>query len=479
MPDRLQEYRAKRDFSHTPEPGPARVRAETGGNRFVIQEHHARRLHYDLRIEHEGVLLSFAIPKGIPPAPKQNHLAVHTEDHPLGYLDFEGEIPAGSYGAGQMNIWDRGTFDLHKFTPSKIVLTLHGRKVEGTWALFQTDGKNWMIHRMEKRPELPTEMPTAVEPMKARRDALPRNDEAWGYEIKWDGVRAIVYVLGENVVVQSRNLRDITAQYPELRELGDALGERATVIDGEIVALDEQGLPSFQRLQGRMNLASPRDVAARAREIPVTFMAFDLLYLDGRNVMSLPYRERRRMLEDLELKGEHVQTPAFHAGEGAEFLQAAATRGLEGIMAKRLDSAYEPGRRSGAWIKLKNVRGQEVVIGGWLPGEGRRGGTIGALLVGYYEDGAFRYAGNVGTGFTDAELDRLQRLLDPLRTEASPFAEGNVDRRAVYVHPALVAEVEFTEWTQAGILRHPSYKGLRDDRDPREVVREPEVERGV
>jgi bifunctional non-homologous end joining protein LigD len=471
---KLREYRDKRKFDRTPEPsgqGDAR-----GGGRFVVHEHHARRLHWDLRLERDGVLVSWALPRGLPPDPGENRLAVRTEDHPLDYIDFEGEIPKGEYGAGEVRIWDRGTYEAEKFEPAKVVARLHGERVDGRYALFQTKDRNWMIHRMDPADPEREPMPEHVEPMKATLGTLPRDDRAYGYEIKWDGARAIAYCSGGRVILESRNLLDVTPQYPELRAIGRQLGSREAVLDGEIVALDEDGRPSFQLLQRRMHLRSDTEIRRRAKQVPVTYMAFDVLYLEGRSTMGLPYEHRRELLEGLELEGASWQTPAYHRGEGKALLEASRERGLEGIIAKRLESVYVPGRRTKEWIKVKNVRSQEMVIGGWLPGKGRREDMIGALVVGYYEpdDGErrLRYAGKVGTGFTEEDLRRLAERLEPLRRDDSPFEGRQPPRETVFVEPRLVAEIDFAEWTSAGTLRHPSFKGLRADKDAAEVVRE-------
>jgi bifunctional non-homologous end joining protein LigD len=471
VPHNLDSYRAKRDFSATPEPAGGEGAAEDRTARFVVQEHHARSLHWDLRLERDGALASWAVPKGIPPDPRRNHLAVRTEDHPLEYLDFHGEIPAGSYGAGTMTIWDRGTYETHKWRDAEVMVTFHGERLHGRYVLFRTGGNNWMIHRMDP-PEDPDRepMPERIEPMLARTGPLPRDDDRWAYEIKWDGVRAIAYANGGRLRLASRNGRDITPRYPELRELGRALAGREAVLDGEVVAFDAEGRPSFQRLQGRMHLTSEHIVRRLAQSEPVAYMIFDLLWLDGHSLMHLPYTERREKLLELGLQGPTWQTPAHHVGDGAAMLDATRAQGLEGIIAKRLDSAYTPGRRSSAWVKVKNVRRTDVVIGGWLPGEGKRGGRLGALVVGYYQDGELRYAGRVGTGFDEAELIRLGGLLEPLARETSPFQGRQPPRETRFVEPRLVAAVDYGEWTQARTLRHPVYKGLRDDVEPETVV---------
>ena len=473
---RTTEYERKRSFDKTPEPRDSRrgKRPKAKGNRFVVHEHHARRLHWDLRLERNGVLASWALPKGVPQDPKDNRLAVRTEDHPLEYLEFEGEIPKGEYGAGAIRIWDRGTYETEKFRDDELIVTFAGERVQGKYSLFQTDGANWMIHRMDPPADPEREpMPRRVAPMLATLSTLPRDDEHWAYEVKWDGVRAIAYCEVGSLRLESRRLREITSHYPELRALAAELGSRDAVLDGEVVAFDDEGKPSFERLQGRMNLASETAVRRRMGDRPVTYLVFDLLYLDGRSLVDLPYVERRERLEELGLDGAHWQTPSYHRGEGKALLELTKQRGLEGLVAKRLDSRYLPGRRTRAWLKVKNTRSQELVIGGWLPGQGRRAGTIGAILVGYHEDQGdgrrLRYAGRVGSGFTDEELDRLAGLLEPLRRSESPFEGRQPPREAVFVDPRLVAEIAFREWTAARTLRAPVYKGLQPDADPEEV----------
>jgi bifunctional non-homologous end joining protein LigD len=485
---RLEEYSAKRDFAATPEPGKAskggaakkrRSHKRVDAPRFVIHEHSATRLHWDLRLERDGVLASWAVPKGLPPAPKENHLAVWTEDHPLEYVDFHGEIPKGQYGAGTMKIWDQGTYEVLKWEPRKIEVALHGARVDARYALFPISAeeppKEWMIHRMDPPADSTREpMPEHVKPMLARAGALPQDEHAWAYEIKWDGVRAIAYSTPGELRLESRNLKAITEQYPELARLNRALSSHVAILDGEIVAFDERGLPSFAKLQRRMHVGSSAQARRLAKAAPITYMIFDLLWLDGHSLMALPYGERRERLSTLGLSGTAWQTPEHLTGKAEEVLAATVAQKLEGVVAKRLDATYEPGARNGSWLKIKNFGRQELVIGGWLPGEGRRAQRIGALLVGVYDsDGKFRYAGRVGTGFSDAELDKLAKQLAPLQREGSPFEVGErPPRGAIFTEPKLVAEVEFSEWTTVGSLRHPSYKGLREDKDAREVVRE-------
>ena len=480
MSGKLETYRSKRSAQKTPEPMGEEA-AREDGRRFVIQEHHATRLHWDLRLEHDGVLVSFAIPNGLPEAPKDNRLAVHTEDHPLEYLEFEGEIPKGQYGAGTMRVWDRGTYEVLKWEPRKIEARLHGERVQGRYALFPIDKdeepKNWMIHRMDPPADEAAEpMPEKIVPMMARTATLPRDDEDWAFEVKWDGVRAVCHSEPGRMRLHSRNLLDLTPRYPEVGRLNRALSHHRAILDGEIVALDAEGRPSFGALQRRMHVGSESTVRRLAKETPVTYIIFDLLWLDGHSLMDLPYSERRARLAELELGDNgRWRVPDYVVGHGQQLLSATEQQGLEGVIAKRLDSPYEPGRRTPSWLKIKNVDRQEVVVGGWVPGDGKRRDRIGALLVGVRDDdGSLRHVGRVGTGFTEAELDRLAEKLRPLEREDSPFAPGGpkIPRGAVFAEPELVAEVEFREWTEGGQLRAPSYKGLRDDKPAELVVRE-------
>jgi bifunctional non-homologous end joining protein LigD len=327
-------------------------------------------------------------------------------------------------------------------------------------------------------------MPGEIMPMLAKPGPMPANDGDYGFEMKWDGIRAILYIDHGRGRLFSRNLLDITGQYPEVQSLAELTGASQLILDGEIVALGDDGTPSFGKLQSRMGVASgcPPKVGAAVRQLmvttPVTYMIFDVLYRDGASLMDEPYAGRREVLAGLGLSGKAWQTPDYAVGNGPAVQGISRRLGLEGVMAKRLDSPYQPGKRSGAWLKIKNQLRQELVIGGWLPGRGARSGRIGALLVGYYEmtpeqaEQQLVYAGKVGTGFTGLTLDRLAKALQPMHWATSPFQGDPGVRGAVFVEPLLVCEVEFTQWTSHGALRHPSFKGLRTDKSPREVVRE-------
>lgn len=481
MAGKLDTYKGKRDFTKTSEPSGGAPKRRTKNPRFVIQEHHATALHWDLRLEHDGVGVSWAVPKGLPADPKAKGLAVHTEDHPLSYFSFEGDIPRGEYGGGHVSIWASGSYELlEDWADDKVKFRLHGRRADGEYVLFKTggrDGRQWMIRKLDAPSPDWEQMPDNVAPMLATAGAGTPHDAGWAYEFKWDGVRAVAYIEGGRVRLMSRNALDISPRYPELRELGLAVGSTRLVLDGEVVAFDDAGRPNFGLLQSRMHVLGEAKVRRLAKDVPIAYLIFDLMYVDGRSTMDLPYTERRALLADLNLKGPHWDTPDHYVDDGPAIIAASKAQQLEGVMAKRVDSTYTPGRRSDAWRKIKNIRRQEVVVGGWTKGEGARDGQIGSLLVGVYdEEGDFRYAGNVGTGFTATTLVEMAALLRPLVRKESPFVNAVPRLRAksaTYVEPELVCEVEFTEWTGDGKLRHPSYKGLRDDKPAPDVIREP------
>jgi DNA ligase D-like protein (predicted ligase)/DNA ligase D-like protein (predicted 3'-phosphoesterase) len=469
LPDKLSTYRGMRDSKKTPEPVPAAKPAVGQNNTFVIQKHHARRLHYDFRLERDGVLVSWAVPKNLPESPSVNHLAVHTEDHPLDYATFEGDIPKGEYGGGKVIVWDAGTYETEKFRdnspdgPAKggeVIVTLRGDRVAGRYALIQTDGKNWLAHRTKEQPE-----PTAADlaPMLATHGSVAKLTAAqWAFEGKWDGYRLIFDADHGRVRLHTRSGRDVTHEYPQLESVAADLAEHHVLLDGEVVALDESGVPSFGEMQNR------------ARSTRVEFWAFDLLSVDGRSLMKAKYRDRRRLLETLS-EGTSLIVPEQLPGDGAEALEYSQSRRWEGVVAKKWDSTYQPGRRSASWIKDKNWNTQEIVIGGWRQGEGGRSSGIGALLMGIPGSGGLNFVGRVGTGFSEKELTKLKKLLAPLRTSESPFTArlSSLDARGVtYVEPTTVGEVRFSEWTSDGRLRQPSWRGLRPDKSPSEVVRE-------
>ena len=483
--DALTTYRSRRNQARTPEPVPTPGPLPAGaGNSFVIQEHHARALHWDFRLEHDGVLASWAVPKGIPADVRSNRLAVQTEDHPLEYGSFAGTIPHGEYGGGDVTIWDAGTYELEKWRPDEVIFTLHGERAQGRFALIRTNGKNWLMHRTKVQPDGAADQPKSsapqhLAPMLAAIGTVEEAADAslWSYENKWDGVRAIAHVREGELTLYSRNGNDITATYPELIELTALLGNHDAIVDGEIVACKTPGVPSFSLLQHRMNLASAPEIARLRNEIPVEYYAFDLVYLNGISLLGKKYDDRRRLLEAVGLAGDRCRVPAALDGPLADALARTRNQGLEGVVAKRRDSIYRPGKRSRTWIKIKNFSDLEVIIGGWKPGNGSRAGSLGSLLVGVPDSGGLRYAGKVGTGFDGAALDHLMQVLGPLRRSTSPFADmvPVAERRAaVWVSPELVGEVSFVEWTDTNRIRASSWRGLRPDKDAAELLNESE-----
>lgn len=460
VPDRLTKYRSMRDASKTPEPVPVTKPAVGQGNSFVIQEHHARRLHYDFRLERDGVLVSWAVPKNLPETPSVNHLAVHTEDHPLEYGGFEGVIPKGEYGAGKVIIWDSGTYDAEKFLDDEVIVNLHGAKISGRYALIQTNGDQWLAHRMKDQKVFEFD---TIAPMLATHGSVTALKAGqWAFEGKWDGYRLLIEIDHGSFRVRSRRGREVTQEYRELRWLADGLAEHHVVLDGEAVVLDSSGVPNFHEMQNR------------GKGSRVEFWAFDLLYLDGRSLLRARYRDRRKLLEML-AAGSNLIVPDLLPGDGKEALEHSGERGWEGVIAKKRDSTYQPGRRSSSWIKDKHWNTQEVVIGGWKAGEGGRSSGIGSLLMGIPSAGGLRFAGRVGTGFTERDLAKLKKTLAPLHTDESPFdppLPRSEARGVTYVRPVLVGEVRYSEWTPDDRLRQSSWRGLRPDKEASEVVRE-------
>lgn len=506
--DQLAAYVAKRTPTATPEPFPSSSHVETApdARRFVIQEHHASRLHWDLRLEHDGVLVSWAVPRGIPETTDRNHLAVMTEPHPMEYLGFAGSIPAGAYGAGTMTVWDTGTFTVEKWRDDEIIATLTGRPGgplgRVRLALIRTSGagerSQWLLHRTKDSgtdaatppiraaraghraparssagPDSPM-LAVSTTPALAAAAARRWGDTPW-VEFKWDGIRALGTWDGTRLRLRARSGTDITDRYPELSSDDIGLGPRPAVVDGEIVALDAAGRPSFTRLQSRMHLAAPHEIAREAERTPVCYLLFDALRVGDDDLTALPLRERRDALEALAADAAPVIAVPPVADDVADALAAAAELHLEGVVVKDPGSPYRHGARSEQWLKVKLTAMQAVVIGGIRPGKGERRGGIGSLLLGIpTDDGELRYVGRVGSGFSERELARLTALLEPLRAAATPFvgvpAADASDAR--WVRPELVGEVEYAEFTPGGTLRHARWRGLRPDVDPADVRRE-------
>ena len=474
----LDEYRKRRDPERTPEPF-GRGGRRAGAPIFVVQRHAARRLHYDFRLERDGALASWAVPKGVPLEPGVQHLAVHVEDHPLEYARFEGEIPQGQYGAGTVEIWDRGTYELVEEKPDGgLTVRLHGRKLEGLWALVPArlsgDEKNWLIIKKKEDTGARALHSAPYAPMLATLVAEPPRGEDWLFEVKWDGFRALATVAAGEATLVSRNGNDLTERFAGVaREVGRAVRSPAAVLDGEVCALDERGRPSFSAMQ--------QGAAAHV------YFVFDLLELEGEPLVGCPLEERRARLAELLDPGNAAVRLSEAFADGAALLTAAKEQGLEGIVAKRAGSPYRPGKRGRDWLKVKSESRQELVVCGYTRGKGRREQSLGALVLGVQRGGELEWAGNVGSGFDEAEIDRLLRKLRPLERTAPPFARVPKMPRVrqedvVWVAPKLVAEVKFVEWTHDGHLRSPSYLGLREDKAPAQVRREeplgPEIRRG-
>ncbi len=469
--DKLQAYDAKRDFAKTSEPAGGELHQP--GKRFVIQKHAADRagLHYDLRLERDGTLVSWAVRRGLPTVPGEKHFAAKTEDHPLEYLDFEAWIPKGEYGGGEMRVFDRGTYEAPEWERGKMTIKLNGERVRGEYHLVETK-QGWLIFRSKRSGEVTA--PPPMKPMMAEGGHTAFDDPAWIFEPKLDGVRSLAYVTTDTTALISRTGRDQTVQYPELNHLAKYVNAMHAVLDGEIVALDENGQPSFERLQSRINLTSERDVARAKDDCPVRMYIFDILWLDDRDLTSLPLAERRRILDEVVTEDGPVARTLIVEGDGKAFFEAAERLSLEGIIAKRLDSVYEPGRRSRHWRKIKAMKTLDAVVLGWTPGSGSRSDSFGALLLGAYSQDSLVWLGQVGTGFSAKLLADLQVKLEALEASEPAFDDRELAqvRGARWVRLELVVEVTYLEITKAGRLRAPSYKGVRADKAPTECLLE-------
>ncbi|MEU7630940.1 ATP-dependent DNA ligase [Nocardia sp. NPDC049220] len=480
-PDALAKYRSMRDPARTPEPIPAQRPEPGADNRYVVQEHHARRLHWDVRLERDGVLVSWAVPKGPPTSSDQNRLAVHTEDHPLEYLDFHGAIPKGEYGAGEMTIWDSGTYYTEKWRDDEVIVEFHGRRLNGRYALIQTKGNQWLMHLMRERQGDAADkaddaehavaevepsgghvirpssgapaFPRGLAPMLATPgDVTELDADEWCFEAKWDGFRLIAEINSGALTVRSRAGNVVTDRYPVMRELATELDGHRVVLDGEAVVFDEHGVANLGLLQAG---------AARA-----VFVAFDVLYLDGTSLVRKRYADRRRVLEALAANAPSLRVPPRLDGSGADAVRYSRAQRLEGVVAKRKDSMYLPGKRGHSWVKQRNWRTQEVLIGGWRRSAAR---NFKSLLVGIPHDGRLYYVGRVGTGFAEHDLRDLAERLSRLERKTCPFDNGltaEERKEAVWVTPKLAGTVRFMNWTEAGRLWHPAWLGSRTERFP-------------
>ncbi|MGI8785410.1 MAG: DNA ligase D [Acidobacteriota bacterium] len=512
----LQEYHRKRDFKKTVEPKGKTGRQRSPGLRFVIQKHDASRLHYDLRLEMEGVLRSWAVPKGPTLRAEEKRLAVQVEDHPLDYGDFEGTIPKGQYGAGSVIVWDRGTYQadgdpVAAWKKGRLEFTLDGDKLKGRWMLIamkgpRYKGNEWLFFKKrdeysdddgsditEERPESVVSgkeigemgaedsqwhtrieraledrgikkqrrkpFPERIQPMLATLTEKAFDGDEWIFEIKYDGIRTLAYKNGPKVQLLSRNQNVITARYPELVAELAALPAEQAVLDGEICALDDAGVPRFQLLQPRMHVTNKKQIERLVEDVPVVYFVFDLLYCNGFDLMSLPLESRKKILEQVVESRGRLFFSEHLSGQG-RFLDVCAARSLEGIVAKRAVSAYQQ-KRSRDWLKIKCIQQSSFVIGGWTPPAGGRK-HLGALLLGQYDDGKLRYVGRVGTGFDAGRLTDLISRLKKLEQAKPPFDKPPAIKGAHWTRPELSCRVKFNEWTREGNLRAPVYLGLEE-----------------
>jgi bifunctional non-homologous end joining protein LigD len=463
----LGEYKRKRDPKQTPEPFGSSKRGKKPI--FVVQRHDATRLHYDFRLEIAGALASWAVPKGVPLEPGAKALAVHVEDHPLEYAKFHGEIPKGQYGGGSVEIWDNGTYELlEEKRNGQLTVRLHGKRLRGTWSLVPAhmDGKeqNWLLIRRSDDADGSDVVQGTYAPMLATLDTRIPTGDAWTHEVKFDGFRALAYVRGGDCKLVSRNENDLTGRFEEVaKAIVKAVKSPNAVLDGEICRIDPSGRTSFSELQQGTG--------------PLVYFAFDLLELDGEPRVQLPLSERKALLRKLLDKRVTAVGFSDDFDDGAALFEVARQRGLEGIISKRAASAYQQGKRSRDWLKVKTENNEEFVVAGYTRGAGRRAGTFGSLALAVNDGHELRYVGNVGTGFNDAEIRRLLKLLKPLHRATSPFPvepklpkvrKGDVQ----WVEPKLVAQVRFGEWTHDRHLRHPAYLGIREDKSAAEVTEE-------
>ncbi|HWB23101.1 MAG TPA: non-homologous end-joining DNA ligase [Gaiellaceae bacterium] len=462
----LADYRRKRDPKLTPEPFTSKSRRGKEPI-FVVQRHDARRLHYDFRLERNKALASWAVPKGVPLEPGAKALAVHVEDHPLSYATFEGEIPKGQYGAGSVEVWDHGVYELLEEKPDgQLTVRLKGERLQGDWSLIPAhlDGKeqNWLLIKRSDENAAAAEPRRTYSPMLATLDERVPTGANWLFEVKFDGYRALAYVRNGTCRLVSRNEKELGDRFPGIaEEIVKATKSPNAVLDGEICRLDPAGRSSFSELQQGTG--------------PLVFYAFDLLELDNEPLVDLPLTERKSRLKQL-LDGRN-RTIRFSDDfdDGEALLVAAREQDLEGIIAKRATSRYASGKRTRDWLKIKLHNEDEFVVAGYTRGEGRRGQTFGALVLAVNEGKELRYVGNVGTGFNDAEIDKLLALLKPLHRDSSPFKAAPKMARVrkadvQWVNPQVVVQVRYGEWTHDGRLRHPAYLGLRDDRPARAVT---------
>ncbi len=461
-PEALEKYKQKRSFDKTPEPPPAIAPGE--GNAFVIHRHHASRLHYDLRLEQNGVLKSWAVPKGLPPRPGVMRLAVATEDHPLEYLNFEGRIPKGEYGGGEMWIFARGKYIITKEKPNGFYFRLQSKELNAEYRTHRTKDNEWLLERVDV-PQIDY-LRDEIEPMLASSAEEPPTTDAYVYEVKWDGIRALIAFDDGHVTIRTRNNMDITNRFPELLVPEQAFRASTALFDAEIVCLDEQGKPVFKHVVDRMQQTTEGAIESARKNYPAVCYVFDCLYLDGRPIINEPLLRRRQWMEDA-LKRDTPYRVSEVVEDGPALFSAAKAMGLEGIMAKEKQSLYQPGKRSPLWLKIKTRHTLDCIIIGYTKGKGNRASAFGALHLAVQEHGTLRYVGKVGTGFDSKTMKHIFAELKVLKSIKRPVQEKPLDDSAsTYVEPKLVCEVEYASWTKDKMLREPVFVKLRPDVNP-------------
>ncbi len=458
-PDALKSYEDKRDFSTTPEPPPGSVAGS--GNGFVVHRHHASRLHYDLRLEHDGTLLSWAVPKGLPPRPGIKRLAVKVEDHPLEYLDFEGRIPKGEYGAGPMWVFSRGTYEITKDKKDSFYFRLNSRELNAEYRLINTREKEWLLEKLDE-PQVDW-FTHPVDPMLADTAEAPPNADDHTFEVKWDGIRALVKIEEGDLRLTSRSQRDLTYAFPELSDAEKSLRATSAIFDGEIVCLDDDGKPVFQHTLSRIQQKTEGSIKRAQARHPAVCYLFDCLYLDGRPVVAEPIERRRAWLEDA-IRPESAYRMSQALDDGKALFEAAQEMGLEGIVAKERGSAYYPGRRSASWLKIKVRQTTECLVIGYTQGNGDRASTFGALQLGVLDEEHLRYVGKVGTGFDDRLLKSVSKVVKAVPETDRPVDTKPIDdKKTTWIEPTIVCELQYASWTVNDTLREPVFIRLRPD----------------
>jgi DNA ligase D-like protein (predicted ligase)/DNA ligase D-like protein (predicted 3'-phosphoesterase) len=458
-PEQLESYSKKRSFDKTPEPSPAEITGK--GNAFVVHRHHASRLHYDLRLEQDGVLKSWAVPKGLPPRPGILRLAVNVEDHPLEYVNFEGAIPKGEYGGGMMWKFAQGRYEITKQKKDGFYFRLQSRELNAEYRTYRTKENQWLLERVDN-PQTDW-LRDAIEPMLARPADKPPDSEDYVYEVKWDGIRAMIALDEGGVRIHGRNRMELTKQFPELLIPDQAFRATSALFDGEIVCLEADGKPNFKNVIHRMHQKTDGAIERAKAKHPAICYVFDCLYLDGRPILNEPLTRRREWLHDAIKKDSAYRVSEF-VEDGAAFFEAVKQMGLEGIMAKQRSSAYFPGKRNDSWLKIKTRQTVECVIIGYTKGKGDRETNFGALHLAQANGDELKYLGKVGTGFDDDSLKAVAAEMQKLATIKRPVKEKPLDdARSVWVEPKLMCEVEFASLTKDGMLREPVFLRLRPD----------------